>query len=322
MEGLFAVNKPRGMTSRQTQEVVERCLERSTKFKKKSEDEAENRRRKKRKRPVIKMGHGGTLDPIASGVLIFGIGKGTKLLHTEPISYLKEYEAIAVLGASTDTYDCEGKVMFRKSAEGIGRKEVDDVLGQFRGKIIQKPPIYSALHMGGKRLYEYARKGLPLPAEIEGRPMECFKLDLLEFLEEYETHAIPDLKVEEEMEPGDDEDAQPAVIRKNKQQYTMSDATFKDRERVVVRAVKLRMAVSSGFYVRSLIYDLGLALGNAAYIAELVRTKQGEWSLGKNVLPFEIFKTGEEDAWAPKVIEQIEQNEILLEKLKQVKAKT
>src|SRR5271154_3847386 len=87
------------------------------------------------------MGHGGTLDPMATGVLIIGIGSGTKLLH-QNLAGTKEYETICVFGTVTDSYDAEGKILRREPTEHITRTKVEEALEQFRGEILQQPPMY------------------------------------------------------------------------------------------------------------------------------------------------------------------------------------
>jgi len=86
------------------------------------------------------MGHGGTLDPMASGVLVIGVGKGTKMLQGMLEGY-KVYETVCVFGIDTDTYDVEGKILRRLSTEGITREKVEDALKKFRGEIEQVPPM-------------------------------------------------------------------------------------------------------------------------------------------------------------------------------------
>jgi tRNA pseudouridine55 synthase len=130
----------------------------------------------------VKIGHGGTLDPLATGVLVAGIGKGTKHL----LSFLectKTYETIILFGAETDTYDRLGKIVRRAGYEHITHDVVEEALEKFRGKIMQRPPIFSALRVQGKKLYEYAREGIEPPIEIKSRPVEVHDLRILEWYE-------------------------------------------------------------------------------------------------------------------------------------------
>lgn len=86
------------------------------------------------------MGHGGTLDPMATGILIIGVGSGTKLLH-QKLSGTKEYEAICVFGTVTDSYDAEGKILRREPTEHITKAKIEEALEHFRGEILQQPPM-------------------------------------------------------------------------------------------------------------------------------------------------------------------------------------
>lgn len=126
-----------------------------------------------------KIGHTGTLDPMATGVLPLLLGKATRaasLLEDTD----KEYEAGFRLGVSTDTEDSTGKVLETNEAP-VSRKTLESLLPQFRGEIMQVPPMYSAVSKDGKRLYELARKGIEV--EREARPVTIFKLELTEYNE-------------------------------------------------------------------------------------------------------------------------------------------
>lgn len=130
----------------------------------------------------MKIGHGGTLDPLATGVLITGIGRGTKHL----IKFLecpKTYETVVLFGAETDTYDRTGKLVRRAPYEHITRDVVEEAMKKFRGKIMQRPPIFSAKSIQGVRLYEYARKGMEPPVEIKSREVTVYDLQILEWYE-------------------------------------------------------------------------------------------------------------------------------------------
>lgn len=127
-----------------------------------------------------KIGHTGTLDPMATGVLPLLLGKATRaasLLEDTD----KEYEAGFRLGVSTDTEDSTGKVL-ETSETPVSRKVLESLLPQFRGEIMQVPPMYSAVSKDGKRLYELARKGIEV--ERDARPVTIFKLELTEYNEE------------------------------------------------------------------------------------------------------------------------------------------
>ena len=159
--GFLNVYKPKGMTSF---DVVAR-LRRVTKIK--------------------QIGHTGTLDPFAVGVLPICIGKSTRLI--EYLKDDKEYLATIQLGRDTDTYDLDGtttKVYDKK----VHQEELISILDDFRGEIEQFPPIYSAIKVNGKKLYEYARKG----EEVEIKPRKVFisKFELVNFDEEKQVAKI------------------------------------------------------------------------------------------------------------------------------------
>ena len=125
---------------------------------------------------VKKAGHSGTLDPDAAGVLPVFIGKATRLLEYEA-SGIKQYRAEGILGIRTDTGDDSGNVLETKPVPDISAAELEEALQQFRGKILQVPPMYSALKINGKKLYEYARKGIEI--ERTARPIDIFHLDCI-----------------------------------------------------------------------------------------------------------------------------------------------
>lgn len=306
----------------------------------------------------MKMGHGGTLDPLATGVLILGIGSGTKSLQ-DFLGCTKSYEATVLFGKATDTYDTEGKVVARKGYEHITREQVEEALAKYRGKIMQKPPIFSALKVNGKKLYEYAREGKEVPIEIEERAVETELLEMTEWMEggthdyhwpevEAETsekelaNKVLHLNGDKTPEPEaakSTENEEVAVGEKRKRDETIgggvksegvpSPKRIKDetepeasgalpksgsteepvapvkRTPCPAPACRLRMTVTSGFYVRSLCHDLGAAVGSLGLMASLVRTRQGEFELGKNVFEYEELAKGE-DHWMPQIQQMLE----------------
>ena len=155
MFGFLNVYKPKGMTSH---DVVAK-LRKITKIK--------------------QIGHTGTLDPFAEGVLPICIGKATRLI--EYLQDDKEYVATVQFGKTTDTYDLEGSVTeeFNKK---VSKSEVLEKLKEFEGEIQQIPPIYSAIKLNGKKLYDYARAGQTV--EVEPRVVFISKIELLSFDEE------------------------------------------------------------------------------------------------------------------------------------------
>ncbi len=175
-EGLCAVYKPLDWTSNDVVSYIRGMLER----------DARNRgaklakRKSRSKTKKIKVGHGGTLDPLASGVLVLGIGSGTKDLQTY-LSGSKRYSAGVELGFETATLDMEqGKESAIKSASSdhVTYEMIEGIIPQFTGDIMQKPPLYSAIKKDGKRLYEQARAGKTEDdIEIEAREVTIHNLE-------------------------------------------------------------------------------------------------------------------------------------------------
>jgi tRNA pseudouridine55 synthase len=132
-------------------------------------------------RSTIKVGHTGTLDPLASGVLPIVIGKATRLAQFLS-SAQKEYEAEVELGVSTTTLDRSGEVVERRRSRGvseISRAMIDEAVAEFRGTYLQQPPAYSAKKSGGDRAYDRARRNDPL--DLEPVEVTASELDILEW---------------------------------------------------------------------------------------------------------------------------------------------
>lgn len=150
--GIINVNKPKGFTSHDVVAKLRKIFN------------------------IKQIGHTGTLDPMATGVLPICIGKATKVIQYMESS--KAYRAFIKLGIKTDTYDMEGEILETKPVAldiGLIKKYLED----FKGEIIQTPPIYSAVHYKGKRLYEYARKNI----EIEDIPTRKVTVNSIELLD-------------------------------------------------------------------------------------------------------------------------------------------
>ncbi len=107
---------------------------------------------------IKKIGHAGTLDPMASGLLVVCTGRKTKEIENLK-GFEKEYEGVMELGARTKSFDTESEIVDRRDLDGITEKKVRDLFPEFVGEIEQFPPIYSAVKVKGKRLYKYARRG-------------------------------------------------------------------------------------------------------------------------------------------------------------------
>lgn len=134
---------------------------------------------------IRSVGHAGTLDPFATGVLPICTGKATKLI--EYLSGDKEYRATVQFGANTDTYDIDGNIT-DKYNKIITEQDLKTALKDFEGDIEQYPPIYSAIKINGKKLYEYARKGQTV--EIKPRKVKINKIELINFDEQKQAAII------------------------------------------------------------------------------------------------------------------------------------
>lgn len=223
MDALLVVDKPAGPTSHEVVARVRRAL-------------GERR-----------VGHTGTLDPMATGVLPLLLGRATRLARFLSRSG-KSYDAVIRLGVATDTYDAEGiPTGVRHDGPFPPRDAIDRALEVFRGTFLQQPPAFSAKKIGGRRSYDLARAasirlastgaGAPAPgglAASAGPPALPAPVPV--------TAAIEVLHVEGE-------------------------------------AVTLRIACSAGFYVRALAHDLGRHLGVGAHLAALRRTRSGDFML-------------------------------------------
>lgn len=154
MEGIININKPSGITSFDVIRVLRRVL--------------------KEKR----IGHTGTLDPLAEGVLVVCLGRATRLVQ-DIEGYSKIYTVGFELGYRTDTYDIEGKTIEESEKKSATRDELDRVLKKFIGDIKQIPPMYSALKVDGQKLYDLARKGIEV--ERKARDIHIDFIEVLEF---------------------------------------------------------------------------------------------------------------------------------------------
>ena len=155
MDGIIIINKPIGCTSHDIVYKVKKMFNE-------------------------KVGHTGTLDPMAEGVLPILVGKGT-LLSKYLINHNKKYIVELQLGIKTDTADSEGKIVEQKTIneEKVSKENIEKVFQSFIGKQEQMPPMYSAIKVNGKKLYEYARKGQEV--EIKPRQIEIYNINLIQY---------------------------------------------------------------------------------------------------------------------------------------------
>ena len=178
----------------------------------------------------VRVGHGGTLDPDACGVLPVCVGNAVRLFDYI-IDKEKTYLAQITLGVATDTQDSSGKVVSRRSAEGIGEAELRAVLPRFTGLIWQRPPAYSAVHKDGMRLYDLARAGADTAVE---------EREALVHALEYAGQTGPDTHL-------------------------------------------LRVTCGKGVYIRTLLNDIGEAIGCGAHMSMLVRERAGAFGIEESV---------------------------------------
>jgi tRNA pseudouridine55 synthase len=151
MQGVLNINKPSGMTSHDVVQKVRRIAQEK------------------------RVGHTGTLDPLATGVLVLCVGKATRIAQ-----YLeageKEYDAVMRLGVTTDTLDAEGRVLETKQYTPPPLQNIIDALARFRGEIMQQPPLFSAIKVGGIPSYKLARRGTA--AVLTPRRVTIYRIDL------------------------------------------------------------------------------------------------------------------------------------------------
>lgn len=201
MHGLLLIDKPAGVTSHDVVRQVRRICK------------------------TRKVGHAGTLDPLATGVLPVAVGDGTKILQFL-FADSKSYRASFRLGISTDTLDAEGQVLQETELPADCEQLLEPVLSRFRGRIEQVPPMYSALKKDGVPLYKLARQGTTV--DRAPRPVCIDRLELLQV-------SLPDVTIE--------------------------------------------VDCSKGTYIRSLVNDIGDALGCGAHLTELRRLRSGNFCL-------------------------------------------
>jgi tRNA pseudouridine55 synthase len=199
-EGLVLVNKPQGRTSFSLIHAMRKLT------------------------GVKKIGHAGTLDPFATGVMVIFVGKNFTKLSDKFLMGDKEYVGQVYLGVSTDTYDCDGKVV-AQSKKVPTIEEIEKAIAHFQGEIEQIPPMFSAKKVKGKKLYELARKGI----EIERSAAK------IQVTVELISYNYPDLII--------------------------------------------NIRCSKGTYIRSIAHEMGVMLGCGAHLAQLKRTRSGNFRL-------------------------------------------
>lgn len=231
MEKIIPVNKPRGKTSFQVVEEYRRLY------------------------PGEKVGHAGTLDPLAEGLLIILVGEATKK-QSKLMGWKKEYLVEAVFGVVSPTWDLEGKLRLYPAKDLSGRlaflteEAIRRELEKFQGSIEQIIPPFSAVKVKGKRLYQLARQGKIEMNNLPKKKVNVYRIDLIDFL--------------------------PARFLGKK---LTPELVLQSGPRV-----KIRMVTGKGTYVRSLIYQLGENLKLGAVTTRLMRTRIGPFRLDPKIL--------------------------------------
>ena len=231
MDGALLIDKPAGLTSHDVVAQVRHIL---------------HQRR---------VGHTGTLDPFATGLLVILVGRATRLAQFLS-GVEKEYEAVIRLGFATDTGDLTGKPLSADSQQpsAWSADEIEAALASLRGKMDQIPPMYSAKKQRGQKLYELARRG----EEVERKPV---RVSIHEFESMRTTGGT-------------------TLLRNN------LDGTFD---------LRVRVACSAGTYVRTLAEDFGKRLNVGAHLAELRRTRVGDFEVRDGITLEQLkMKSGEE----------------------------
>ena len=238
LNGWIILDKPVGIGSTQCVSAVKRALREAGE-------------------PKTKVGHGGTLDPLASGVLPIALGEATKLAG-RMLDATKVYEFTIRFGEETDTLDGEGEVA-ATSAHHPTLTEVEAILPRFTGPIEQVPPAYSALKIAGKPAYARARAGERL--EMKPRQVTVHSLDIL--------------PASEARGEGDQPEAgggaPPSALR------AATSPSLRDREEL--NCITLAATVSKGTYIRSLARDIARALETVGHVTMLRRTRAGPFGL-------------------------------------------
>ncbi len=204
----------------------------------------------------LKVGHAGTLDPLATGVLIVCTGKATKQIE-QLQGGTKEYVATLKLGATTPSFDMETEEDASYPISHITRKLVESTLTKFIGKIEQVPPTFSAVKVDGKPAYKMARKGKDV--EMKSKTLIIDEIELLSY----------------DVDPSNAGIKPPAIKIRNvdkDEALALSDMTGQP-------TITIRIVCGKGTYIRALARDLGTAFGSGAYLTSLTRTRIGDYKL-------------------------------------------
>ncbi len=238
---IFCFNKPYAMTSFRIVSRVRGILNRQLGIK------------------DLKVGHAGTLDPLATGVLIVCTGRATKQIDTLQAG-TKEYIATLRLGATTPSFDMETEEDAAYPTAHITRELIEQTLPHFLGRIEQVPPIFSAVKVNGKRAFKLARKGEDV--ELKPKVLVIEEIELLgcnlDSLGDGHRHP------------------QCVHIKEVKEEEA---AGLQARNAALTPSITIRIVCSKGTYIRALARDIGTALGSGAYLQALCRTRIGDYTL-------------------------------------------
>lgn len=201
----------------------------------------------------LKVGHAGTLDPLATGLLVLCVGEDTKRIK-ELQAMPKTYEGTMTFGATTPSFDLEKKPDSFYPTGHLNIHVLEAVKTQFLGDILQVPPVFSAVKVGGRRLYKNARTG-----EDAQLPHRAVYIQSFEWLGE--------LRHLQSASP-------PLIIENKKGSPIAMNPDYADGLQIDFRVV-----CSKGTYIRSLVHDIGQAVGSGAYLSRLCRTASGGFSL-------------------------------------------
>jgi len=200
---------------------------------------------------IRKLGHSGVLDKPATGVLVIGANRATRLFELFG-GFEKDYRAHVWLGLATATDDLAGELLSALGPGELARERVEEALGAFHGEIMQQPPAFSLAKKDGRELYRYALAGVEV--EVEPKRVEVHELALTSF--------APEQDVRDELP---------------------QDSKLAGLELPLLACVGIELTCSGGLYVRSLARDLGGALGVGGTLGRLVRTRVGPFTLAQAV---------------------------------------
>ncbi len=271
IHGWIILDKPHGLGSTQAVSAVKRVL-RATGYKTSGKGPGK-----------VKVGHGGTLDPLATGVLPIAIGEATKLTG-RMLDASKEYEFTISFGSETAGLDAEGEVV-DESDRRPTLAEVEAVLPRFTGKIEQIPPAFSAIKVDGKRAYDRARAGET--PEMSAREVEVYSLT---------TSPLQGRGRSREAAEGEGAASSSATHADAPPSAATSEQTRKSRclppEGERLDSLTLSAHVSKGTYIRSLARDIARALGTVGHVSMLRRTKAGPFALKDAISLDKLEKLG------------------------------